>query len=249
MLAVPTSDTPPPGSEGPLRILLVEDADDDAQLALHEIRLAGVVCVGARVQTERELVEALHAFAPDVVLSDHSLPQFTAQDALRTVQRIRPETPVIVVTGSLDEETAAAYIKSGAADYIVKHRLHRLGPAVRRAVALRRAQQEAVEAAQAKARSEQRFRKLVEFSSDVITLLDASGAILYSSQSINPTLGYEHGELTGHRGSSWSTKRIARGPNSCFATSRAGPARDGRTSACGTKAGRGASSKSSEPTI
>jgi PAS domain S-box-containing protein len=187
-----------PPSEGPLRILLVEDAEDDADLMLRELHRAGVRCVSARVQTDVELIEALYSFLPDVVLSDHSLPQFTALDALHTIQRERPGTPVIIVTGSLDEETAAEYIKAGAADYIVKHRLHRLGPAVGRAMTLRQAQREAAVAADSQLRSERRFRKLVEYSSDVITLLDGTGTVLYSTQSLKPTLGYGPGEMVGH---------------------------------------------------
>ena len=187
-----------PPSEGPLRILLVEDAEDDADLMLRELHRAGVRCVSARVQTEVELIEALYSFLPDVVLSDHSLPQFTALEALHTIQRARPGTPVIIVTGSLDEETAAEYIKAGAADYIVKHRLHRLGPAVGRAMTLRQAQREAAVAADSQLRSERRFRKLVEYSSDVITLLDGTGTVLYSTQSLKPTLGYGPGEMVGH---------------------------------------------------
>ncbi|HYL55257.1 MAG TPA: response regulator [Gemmatimonadales bacterium] len=176
----------------------MEDAEDDAELMLRELHQAGVRSVSARVQTEGELIEALHSFLPDVVLSDHSLPQFTALDALHTIQRVRPGTPVIIVTGSLDEETAAAYIKAGAADYIVKHRLHRLGPAVGRAMTLRQAQREAAVAADSQLRSERRFRKLVEYSSDVITLLDGTGTVLYSTQSLKPTLGYGPGEMVGH---------------------------------------------------
>ncbi|HEY6158832.1 MAG TPA: PAS domain S-box protein [Gemmatimonadales bacterium] len=182
---------------GPLRVLLVEDVEDDAELMLRELRRAGEACVGVRVQTEAELIRALDAFAPDVVLSDHSLPDFTARDALHVVERHRPGTPVIIVTGSLDEETAAEYIKAGAADYVVKGRLQRLGPAVRRAMALRQAMEDATRAEQARLRSERRFRKLVEFSSDVITLLDSAGTILYSTQSLKPTLGYELGEKVG----------------------------------------------------
>jgi len=176
----------------------VEDAEDDADLMLRELHRAGVRCVSARVQTDVELIEALYSFLPDVVLSDHSLPQFTALDALHTIQRERPGTPVIIVTGSLDEETAAEYIKAGAADYIVKHRLHRLGPAVGRAMTLRQAQREAAVAADSQLRSERRFRKLVEYSSDVITLLDGTGTVLYSTQSLKPTLGYGPGEMVGH---------------------------------------------------
>jgi two-component system cell cycle sensor histidine kinase/response regulator CckA len=117
-----------------LRILLVEDTEPDAVLIARELRKADIACKSLRVQGETDLVQALETFAPDVVLSDHSLPHFNAHDTLRVVQRVRPGTPVIIVTGSLDEETAAQYIQEGAADYVVKHRLHRLGPAVRRAI-------------------------------------------------------------------------------------------------------------------
>jgi PAS domain S-box-containing protein len=179
-------------------ILIVEDVAADAELATRALRKALGPCAVLRVESEAELVRGLHEFAPDVVLSDHSLPQFTAMDTLRVVRRERPGTPVIIVTGSLDEETAAAYIKAGAVDYVVKQRLHRLGPAVRRALALRQALQDAAEAEAELRRSERRFRKLVEYASDVVTLLDATGRIVYSSESLNPTLGYAPGEKTGH---------------------------------------------------
>ncbi len=180
------------------RILIVEDVPDDAELMTWELRRTLGACKIVRAQTESEVVRALHLFGPDVVLTDHSLPQLNALDALRVVQRELPGTPVIVVTGSLDEETAADYIKAGALDYIVKRRLHRLGPAVRRALTLRQALQDAADAEAALARSEQRFRRLVEHSSDVITLLDREGRITYSSHSLNPTLGYDPGEKVGH---------------------------------------------------
>jgi len=182
----------------PLRILLVEDIAADAELMLRELRRAGLSCESVRVQNERQLLDALRDFAPDIVLSDHAVPAFSGRDALRIVERESPVTPFIVVTGSLDEETAAEYIKAGAVDYVVKHRLHRLGHAVRRALELRRALEEAAAASAALVRSEQRFRKLVEHSSDVITLLDARGHIVYSTQALKPTLGYEQGELVGH---------------------------------------------------
>jgi PAS domain S-box-containing protein len=179
------------------RILIVEDVADDADLMTRELRRSGLAFTHDRVQTEATLRAALRTFVPDVVLSDHSLPQFNASDALRVVREEAAQTPVIIVTGSLDEETAADYIKAGAADYIVKHRLQRLGPAVRRALALRRALEDVVRSEGIRARSEQRFRKLVEYSSDVITLLDGAGNILYSTQSQKPTLGYDQGELDG----------------------------------------------------
>jgi len=182
----------------PARILIVEDVANDADLMTRELRRGGLVFTHERVQTEATLRAALRSFMPDIVLSDHSLPQFNASDALRVVREEAANTPVIIVTGSLDEETAADYIKAGAADYIVKHRLQRLGPAVRRALALRRALEDVVRSEGIRARSEQRFRKLVEYSSDVITLVDGAGKIVYSTQAQKATLGYDQGELVGH---------------------------------------------------
>ncbi|HXJ29050.1 MAG TPA: response regulator, partial [Gemmatimonadales bacterium] len=180
-----------------IRILIVEDLAAHAELMAWQLEHSGLSCETLRVQSEAELLRALASFAPDVVLSDHSLPQFSADQVLRVMQRERPLLPVIIVTGSLDEETAADYIKAGAVDYVVKDRLYRLGPAVRRALALRQAQQDALDFQDALRRSEQRFRKLVEHSSDVITLLDAAGRIVYSTQSIHATLGYAEGERVG----------------------------------------------------
>src|SRR5881396_107654 len=122
-----------------VRVLMVEDVADDAALIERELRRAGITGAARRVDSERAYREALQTFAPDIILTDHSLPTFGAADALRIALLAAPDTPVIVVTGSLDEETAAEYIKAGAADYVVKHHLERVGPAVVRALDLRRA--------------------------------------------------------------------------------------------------------------
>src|SRR2546430_14348803 len=121
-----------------VRVLMVEDVADDAALVERELRRAGITGAALRVDSERAYREALRTFAPDIILTDHSLPTFGAADALRIALLEVPDTPVIVVTGSLDEETAAEYIKAGAADYVVKHHLERVGPAVMRALDLRR---------------------------------------------------------------------------------------------------------------
>src|SRR5437016_13620125 len=153
----------PPGDS--LRILLVEDVAADAELLERELRRAGVRCATQRVQSGAELRHALHHFAPDLVLADDALPQFSALDALQVVQRERPLTPVIIVTGSLNEETAVSFIKEGAVDFVVKHRLFRLGPAVQRALALRRALEDAAVAETARHRAEEELRRQTEFLS------------------------------------------------------------------------------------
>src|SRR5258706_15102843 len=166
-----------------VRVLIVEDSETDFELVVPARGQGGFAVPAGRGDGEPALTEALRSFAPDIVLSDHALPQASGREVLQAIQREQPMLPVLIVTGSIDEETAADYIKGGAADYIVKQRLHRLGPAVRRALALKAALREALDAETARDASEQRFRSLIDHSSDVITLLDEAGAIKDNNQS------------------------------------------------------------------
>jgi two-component system, cell cycle sensor histidine kinase and response regulator CckA len=183
-----------------IRTLLVEDVPDDAALIERELGRAGIRGATRRVDSERGFREALSTFAPDIILSDHSLPTFGATDALRIALLEAPDTPFIIVTGSLDEETAAEYIKAGAADYVVKHHLERLGPAVLRALDLRRARSEKVRAEEARRQSEERFRALIEHGADAVALVAPDGTILFASQSTERLLGFSPAELVGRPG-------------------------------------------------
>src|SRR5690242_21853566 len=99
-----------------VRILLVEDVPDDAALVERELRRAGIRGATRRVDSERGFRAALSTFAPDIILSDHSLPTFGAGDALRIALLEAPDTPLLIVTGSLYEETEAVYIMYGVSD-------------------------------------------------------------------------------------------------------------------------------------
>jgi len=183
-----------------VRVLMVEDVADDAALIERELRRAGITGATRRVDSERGYREALQSFVPDIILTDHSLPTFGAADALRIALLETPETPVIVVTGSLDEETAAEYIKAGAADYVVKHHLERVGPAVLRALDLRRARAEQARAEEARRQGEERFRALIEHGADAVALVAPDGTLLFASHSIERLLGFAPAELVGHPG-------------------------------------------------
>src|SRR6266446_6421204 len=183
-----------------VRVLMVEDVADDAALLERELRRAGIAGATRRVDSERAYREALQTFAPDIILTDHSLPTFGAADALRIALLEAPDTPVIVVTGSLDEETAAEYIKAGAADYVVKHHLERVGPAVVRALDLRRARTEQARAEEARRQGEERFRALIEHGADAVALVAPDGTLLFASHSIERLLGFAPVELVGHPG-------------------------------------------------
>jgi PAS domain S-box-containing protein len=180
-----------------IRILIVEDVASDVELLTRELSRALEAHTTLVVDTEAELVRALHEFAPQVVLSDHFLPGFDGNDVLRIVKHERPRTPVVIVTGTLGDEMAADYINAGAADFVLKDRLQRLGPAVRRALMVQRALQDAASAEAALVRSERRFRKLAEHGNAVITLLDAAGLITYSTPTVTAALGYAPWENVG----------------------------------------------------
>src|SRR5438105_2315854 len=183
-----------------VRVLMVEDVADDAALIERELRRAGIRGATRRVDSEPAYREALQTFGPDIILTDHSLPTFGAADALRIALLAAPDTPVIVVTGSLDEETAAEYIKAGAADYVVKHHLERVGPAVMRALDLRRARTEQARAEEARRQGEERFRALIEHGADAVALVAPDGTVLFASHSIERLLGFAPAELVGHPG-------------------------------------------------
>src|SRR5258705_10708915 len=183
-----------------VRVLMVEDVADGAALLERELRRAGIAGATRRVDSERAYREALQSFAPDIILTDHSWPTFGAADALRIALLEVPDTPVIVVTGSLDEETAAEYAKAGAADYVVKHHLERVGPAVARALDLRRARTEQARAEEARRQGEERFRALIEHGADAVVLVAPDQTLLFASHSIERLLGFTPAELVGHPG-------------------------------------------------
>jgi diguanylate cyclase (GGDEF)-like protein len=117
-----------------LRLLMVEDVAADAELAVRQLRTAGLQFVVQRVETEPQLRAALRDFAPTIVLSDFSLPQFDGLAALKVVREVAPEVPFIFVSGTIGEESAIDALRHGAADYVLKGNVVRLAPAIARAI-------------------------------------------------------------------------------------------------------------------
>src|ERR687892_7628 len=113
----------------PLRVLIAEDSEDDYLLVLWELRRGGFEVTSRRVQSGREMRRALEAEQWDIVLSDYSMPQFTALDALAVLQESpRAELPFVIVSGSIGEESAVSALKAGASNFVMKSNLERLGP-------------------------------------------------------------------------------------------------------------------------
>src|SRR2546430_8086131 len=143
----------------PLRVLLVEDSDDDAILLLRQLKRAGHEVVHRRIESAPEVKDALATESWDVVISDYAMPGFSGLDALRMVQEHGLDIPFILVSGQIGEDMAVAAMKAGAHDSLMKDKLARLVPAVERELReaeVRRARRRADLALR---ESEERFRQ------------------------------------------------------------------------------------------
>ena len=142
-----------------LRLVLVEDSEDDARLILHELRRGGFDVTARRVDTPQALASLLADGEWDLVISDHNLPQFSAPEALRLVRERAHYLPFIIVSGSIGEDLAVSAMKAGAADYLVKGQLTRLAPAVRRELADAAQRRQRAQAEETLRHTEQQLRQ------------------------------------------------------------------------------------------
>ncbi|MFP5247701.1 MAG: diguanylate cyclase [Thermoanaerobaculia bacterium] len=140
-----------------LRLLLIEDSDLDAAHLLLELRRGGFELDYKRVETRDDFEDALHEDTWDVIISDYHLPRVSAPEALDIFRMSRSEAPFIVVSGAVGEEIAVELMRAGAHDYLLKHRLTRLAPAVQHHL-------EQVETLRAKRRAENLFQAVLRAS-------------------------------------------------------------------------------------
>jgi len=181
----------------PLHVLLVEDTDDDAALITRTIRSAGFAPILERVETREQFVAALRAGSWQVVVCDHSLPQFSSIEALVCLQDQRLDLPFIVVSGSISEESAVSILRAGAHDFVTKQSLGRLGPAIRR------------ELRDAKVRAERRqaqhdlrvqrdfFRLVLDTTPNLIFVKDAWGRFTLANRAVAMLFGTSEDALIG----------------------------------------------------
>ena len=117
-----------------LRVLIVEDSEDDAMTILRHLRLEGFEARQRRVENAASMREALAEDSWDIIICDHALPAFDSFAALKIAQADEHDVPFIVVSGRIGEMTAVEVMRAGADDYIMKDNLKRLGPAVGREI-------------------------------------------------------------------------------------------------------------------
>lgn len=167
-------------SSRPLRVLVVEDSEDDALLVVRELRRSGYDVVHERVETRERMAAALDRAPWDVVLSDHSLPSFSDGGGLSLLHERGLDLPFIIVSGAIGEEVAVDAMRAGAHDYVMKGSLSRLVPALERELreAAARGRRREAEAALVRAEgSVRRLAAIVESSDDAILSMSPAGTI------------------------------------------------------------------------
>jgi PAS domain S-box-containing protein len=180
----------------PLRLLIVEDSPDDAELFLRELRRAGYALESTRVENEENFLAALRKL-PQIILMDYHLPEFTALRGLSILRERSLDIPCIVISGVLSDETAVECIRQGAADYLLKDRLARLGAAVARAVQEKEVKADKHRTELALHESEAQFLRLTENAEDIVLRYRTGkeSRFLYINPSVQKITGFSPEEF------------------------------------------------------
>jgi diguanylate cyclase (GGDEF)-like protein/PAS domain S-box-containing protein len=181
----------------PLRVLVVDDSDDDVELVARELRKAGFDIEYRRVDKQRDLEAELRTDGWQLIVADYSLPQLDALETLRIVRELDRHVPCIVVSGRTGEEAAVETMQRGAQDYVLKDRLARLGPVVERALqaAAERLERESTE--RSLRDLEQRFAAVVDTAMDAVVTVDDDGRIETFNPAAEALFGYTAAEAIG----------------------------------------------------
>ncbi|WP_276501781.1 hybrid sensor histidine kinase/response regulator [Terrimonas pollutisoli] len=168
-----------------LKILLLEDNSDDAELIKRLLTREKLTCEFRLAMNKKDFLQCLDEFGPDVILSDNSMPQFNSAEALQITRRRFQHVPFILVTGTVSEEYATEMIKQGADDYILKDRMKRLPAAIESSLAQRRALKEITD------------YKYALDQSAIVAITDQKGIILYANENFCKISQYDARELIG----------------------------------------------------
>jgi HD-GYP domain-containing protein (c-di-GMP phosphodiesterase class II)/DNA-binding NarL/FixJ family response regulator len=165
----------------PLRVLIVEDMEDDALLEIRELKKGGYHPVYERVETAAAMSKALHEQTWDVILCDYRLPHFNAVQALSLYKKANIDIPFIIVSGAIGEETAVECMRLGAHDYIMKGNLPRLVPAMQREIAEAKSRTEHRRTDEELKKSKQLLESVFNSSQDLILVVNRDRRVLMSN--------------------------------------------------------------------
>ncbi len=177
--------------ENPINILHLEDDAIDAELVQVALASADISCRITRVQSSDEFTQALQTQKYDLILADYSLPGYDGISALRFTIEQYPDMPFIFVSGTMGEDAAIQALTEGATDYVLKTKLARLVPALKRTLNEAENQRKRKQAEKALLNSEKRYRTLVNQIPAIVYTDDASGRTQFVSPQIETLLGFK----------------------------------------------------------
>lgn len=183
-----------------LRILNLEDNESDAELNRVMISARWPHSELVRVDTRADFLNQLSQNKFDLIFSDYTMPGFDGREALQIAREKAPDTPFLFVSGTIGEDTAIEALKNGATDYVLKHRLMRLIPAVDRALREAGERAERDRAERFMRESEHKYREVFECLADAAFLADAhTGKIIDTNRCAERMLGCGRGEILGRK--------------------------------------------------
>ena len=194
----------------PLRVLMVEDSEDDALLLMRELKKAGYDPAGERVEAADEMAYALLNKSWDIIFCDFHMPGFSGIDAIALLKKMNLDIPLIVVSGAIGEETALACIHRGASDYLMKGNLARLGLAVRRELEKKEMRARQKQDEDALRRSEEKYRTILESIGDGYYESDLKGNFTFFNNALCRIWGYSGEEMMGMNNRTYMDKETAK---------------------------------------
>ncbi|NQV17285.1 MAG: response regulator, partial [Armatimonadetes bacterium] len=164
--------------EEKIKVLILEDLPSDAELAEREVKTVLKSYTALVTDTEQGFIQALETFKPDLIISDYSLPTFNGMKALQITREKGLSTPFIILTGSMNEDTAVDCMKAGADDYVIKEHIKRLGAAILNALDKKKKRQQRKQAME-------EIEKLAKFPAEnpnPVLRISKDGTVLYHNK-------------------------------------------------------------------
>jgi len=182
----------------PLRVLIIEDSEDDTQLLLRELRRVGFEVEFERVETAEDMRSACTKKPWDLIVSDYTMPKFSALQALEVLKASSLDLPFIIISGTIGEETAVTALKAGANDFLVKGNFARLGPAIQRELREAESRRERKRAEAVILESEARYHGILDAMMEGCQIIDFDWRYVYVNDVVAAQGKYTGEELLNH---------------------------------------------------
>jgi two-component system, NarL family, sensor histidine kinase UhpB len=173
----------------PLKLLLIEDSQEDALLLVRQLEQDGYDLTCERVDTPETLLAAMEKQPWDIVISDYVLPRLTGLEAIKTVAKKNADVPCIVMSGKINDEIAVSAMKAGARDYIMKNNLKRIGPAIERELAEAESRRQRKKIEQEIKQNELHLQKVFESLDEGVALISVDGRVILANAAEAKILG------------------------------------------------------------